>query len=237
MISIDNFRSGVLHELLLIVEEKINVNFDSSLSIKELSTISGYSFRHLQRIFFIYTGVKLGAYVRRRRLTRAALLLKFSNMGIVDIAIISGFGTVQAFSRAFSRQFKSPPGLFKNSEGWDFSHHYERYHQDSYLLNYEIVNFRDGLLGGEFDFMAFNRLSFTIETGCGEMICKTRVIDCGEKLRQGRYVFIKFSSDCKTDSELILYIYDYLLPCLSLTVDGVHILKSKSRIYAIPLAL
>ncbi len=42
------------------------------ISVKEMADRSGYSLRHLQRMFIQETGIPLGEYIRRRRLSRSA---------------------------------------------------------------------------------------------------------------------------------------------------------------------
>lgn len=44
------------------------------IDIESLAAYSGYSSRHLQRLFLAETGVRLGKYIRCRRLNRAAVL-------------------------------------------------------------------------------------------------------------------------------------------------------------------
>ncbi|EJN3790532.1 hypothetical protein NPY87_005578, partial [Escherichia coli] len=55
------------------VIEHIELHLESGkrMSIYSLSAYSGYCRRHLQRIFLLETGMRLGEYIRRRRLSRA----------------------------------------------------------------------------------------------------------------------------------------------------------------------
>jgi len=53
------------------------------------------------RMFRIVTGLTLGEYIRNRRMSLAAKDLKKSDLRIIDIAIDYGYGSQEAFSRAF----------------------------------------------------------------------------------------------------------------------------------------
>ncbi|HBA3590928.1 TPA: helix-turn-helix domain-containing protein [Escherichia coli] len=48
------------------------------VDISQLVKYSGYSQRHLQRLFRNKTGMLMGDYIRRRRLTRAAILVRLT---------------------------------------------------------------------------------------------------------------------------------------------------------------
>lgn len=63
----------------------------------------------LSNMFFIVTGVQLSEYVRRRRLSLAALDLQNSNEKIIDIGIKYGYSSPTAFNRAFQNQHKASP--------------------------------------------------------------------------------------------------------------------------------
>lgn len=68
------------------VIERIDAEIEKGerLSIKALDIWSGYSHRHLQRLFLMDTGLPLGEYIRRRRLSRVALLLRLSRRSLQD---------------------------------------------------------------------------------------------------------------------------------------------------------
>lgn len=90
------------------------------IDIETLATYSGYSRRHLQRLFLAETGVGLGEYIRRRRLSRAALLLRFSCRRYQDIALSVGFDSQQSFNREFKRVTGMTPGEYRDKPEWVF---------------------------------------------------------------------------------------------------------------------
>lgn len=58
---------------------------------------------HFHRMFSMLTGFTVGEYIRNRRLTLAAQELSVSKERVTDIAIKYGYGTTEAFIKAFQR--------------------------------------------------------------------------------------------------------------------------------------
>ncbi|UQZ32266.1 AraC family transcriptional regulator [Paenibacillus sp. PK3_47] len=56
---------------------------------------------HFKRMFSFLAGIPLSEYIRRRRLTLAAFELQSSPLRIIDIAVKYGYGSADAFTRAF----------------------------------------------------------------------------------------------------------------------------------------
>jgi AraC-like DNA-binding protein len=54
------------------------------------------------------------AYLRRTRLTRAALLLRQADLSLADVAGVSGYATEASFNRAFKRAFGTTPGVYRS---------------------------------------------------------------------------------------------------------------------------
>ncbi|EEC9629094.1 TPA: helix-turn-helix transcriptional regulator [Escherichia coli] len=85
----------------------------SRLSVREVALWSGYSHRHLQRLFLMYTGIPLGEYIRRRRLNRVALLLRLSQRSFQDIALSTGFDSQQSMNRDFKKNTGLTPKQYR----------------------------------------------------------------------------------------------------------------------------
>ena len=75
-----------------------------------------YSKYHLHRIFTDAVGLSIHDYVQRRQLTEAAKLLVFSDKPILDIAILAGYDSQQAFSNVFKDMYKRSPHQFRKNE-------------------------------------------------------------------------------------------------------------------------
>lgn len=68
--------------------------------------LSGYDFH---RMFSFVTGMTATEYIRRRRLTLAALDLQSSGISVIDAAFKYGYESPESFSKAFSRFHGSTP--------------------------------------------------------------------------------------------------------------------------------
>ena len=62
-----------------------------------------------RRLFRRALKVSPSAYYLRLRLERARTLLRYSHLGIAEIAAASGFADAPSFSHAFKRVFGTPP--------------------------------------------------------------------------------------------------------------------------------
>lgn len=98
----------------------IEENLNNDISIDKVVMKSGYSKWHLQRLFSRYAGISLGSYIRRRKLSEAALRLKLTTMSIIDIAEFYGFSSQQVFTRTFKHQFCFSPARYRRNTDWSF---------------------------------------------------------------------------------------------------------------------
>ena len=64
------------------------------------------------------TGEAIGAYIRARRLSRAAIALRLTARPILDIALQYRFDSQQTFTRAFKKQFNKTPALYRRLDEW-----------------------------------------------------------------------------------------------------------------------
>ena len=64
----------------------IDAALDGEIEPKKIAELSGYSAAIFSRIFSILTGVPLQEYIRRRKMTMAALDLLSTDQKIIDIA-------------------------------------------------------------------------------------------------------------------------------------------------------
>jgi len=87
----------------------IESHFNSELTLEEVASIAGVSRYHMTRAFGEATGHSVMRYVRGRRLTEAARLLANGAPDILTVALDSGYGSHEAFTRAFHDQFGMTP--------------------------------------------------------------------------------------------------------------------------------
>ena len=97
------------------VQDYIESNIDSSLSIEELADVAGFSKYHFHRIFKGIVDEPLSRYVNRLKLERATNLLTYrSDMTITDIAYHFGFTDSAVFSRTFKNYYGVSPSQYRN---------------------------------------------------------------------------------------------------------------------------
>ncbi len=107
-------QAGIIRDLLSWLE----THLDQPLSLDNVAAKAGYSKWHLQRMFKDVTGNAIGAYIRARRLSKAAVALRLTSRPILDIALQYRFDSQQTFTRAFKKQFAQTPALYRRSEDW-----------------------------------------------------------------------------------------------------------------------
>jgi AraC family transcriptional regulator len=95
----------------------IHDHLDDELDLNRLAEVACLSPYHWHRIYHGFFGETAAATVRRLRLHRAANELVHGGRAIDDIATRAGYGSVQAFSRAFQASYRMPPGQFRSEGG------------------------------------------------------------------------------------------------------------------------
>lgn len=83
------------------VVEYIENHLTDDIDFNELANIVYCSVYQFGRIFTYVVGVSLSEYVRRRRLSQAALELQSGSRKVIDVAIQYGYNSPDAFTRAF----------------------------------------------------------------------------------------------------------------------------------------
>lgn len=106
---------GFMNNLERIVRalDFIENNLKEPLDLTTIAYEAAFSAYHFHRIFNAAAGESIMSYVRKRRLTEAALELVGSERKIIDIAFDYQFETPESFSRAFKRQFGMVPSRFR----------------------------------------------------------------------------------------------------------------------------
>jgi AraC family transcriptional regulator len=87
----------------------IESHFAQEIDLAEVAAVTGVSRYHMSRAFGLATGFSLMRYVRGRRLTEAARALALGAPDILAVAIEAGYGSHEAFTRAFRDQFGLTP--------------------------------------------------------------------------------------------------------------------------------
>ncbi len=87
----------------------IESHFREPLDLDTLAHIAGVSKFHLSRMFGYEIGVPISKYIRLRRLSTAAKALAEGERDILNLALSMGYGSHEAFSRAFKEHFLTTP--------------------------------------------------------------------------------------------------------------------------------
>lgn len=93
----------------------IEEHLDDEISYDELARIACCSAYHFQRMFAYMEGVPLSEYIRRRRMSLAAVDLQSGNEKIIDIAVKYGYSSPTAFNRAFQGVHGIAPSTAKKT--------------------------------------------------------------------------------------------------------------------------
>lgn len=92
------------------VLDHIDAHIGDVLDVPLLASVANFSPFHFHRLFSVWMGETVGNYLRRRRLELgASMLVHRPQLSILEIATEVGFGSAEAFSRAFRQQFKVTP--------------------------------------------------------------------------------------------------------------------------------
>lgn len=81
--------------------EYIEDNLDKNIDYKEISRKACCSLFYFSRIFAIMTGTSISDYIRRRRMSLAAIDLINTDEKIIEIAMKYGYNSNTSFNRAF----------------------------------------------------------------------------------------------------------------------------------------
>ncbi|RKN50938.1 AraC family transcriptional regulator [Micromonospora endolithica] len=92
------------------VMDHIERHLDEPVEVAELARIAATSEYHLRRLFSALAGIGLSEYIRRRRLTIACAEVLAGERTLLDVAVRHGYGSAEAFARAFHAVHGVGPG-------------------------------------------------------------------------------------------------------------------------------
>ena len=102
-------------ENIISVINYIEEHLSEKLTLSSIAKSVGYSKPSAPDILR-YRGTLHHDYVQRRQLTEAAKLLVFSDRPILEIALISGYESQQAFTNIFRQMYKKSPNEYRSDE-------------------------------------------------------------------------------------------------------------------------
>ncbi|MHC1695930.1 MAG: GyrI-like domain-containing protein [Eubacteriales bacterium] len=79
------------------------------IALAEVSGVTAYSPYHFGRLFYYVADMPLSEYIRRRKLSLAAMELQSGDIKVLDLAVKYGYDSADSFTRAFVRQHGITP--------------------------------------------------------------------------------------------------------------------------------
>ena len=106
-----------LHRRLERAIERIESSLGETLTLGCIADAAHLSPYHFARVFRAVYGDSVMHYARRRRLSEAVVMLRDTDQAVLDIAIACGFGSNEAFTRAFRKQYGIAPATYRRNAG------------------------------------------------------------------------------------------------------------------------
>jgi AraC family transcriptional regulator len=88
-------------------------HLDQPFDLDRLAELAHFSPYHFHRVYTVAMGEPVAEAVRRMRLHRAAVQLTTSETAVAPIAKRAGYGSVQAFGRAFREAYGAAPAQYR----------------------------------------------------------------------------------------------------------------------------
>lgn len=89
----------------------LEAQLEGEIDFLQMAKRSASSLFHFQRMFTYIAGIPLGEYIRRRRMTLAAMDLASGREKVLEVALKYGYDSPTAFNRAFQSVHGIPPSM------------------------------------------------------------------------------------------------------------------------------
>ena len=89
------------HERINEAFDYIEDHLDSNIDLDKIANIMCQSTVNFQRTFSIFMNMSIYDYIRRRRMTLAAIELQTNSIKVIDLALKHGYESPESFTRAF----------------------------------------------------------------------------------------------------------------------------------------
>lgn len=96
---------------------EIEKNLSGEIDISKLAARANMSVYEFRRIFSFVTKIPISEYIRKRRLSLAALELMNGDMNVTELATRYGYDTPSSFSRAFKEYHGVTPMAIRDGTG------------------------------------------------------------------------------------------------------------------------
>ncbi|MCL2078287.1 MAG: AraC family transcriptional regulator [Oscillospiraceae bacterium] len=106
--------ADILTQLNLAMEY-IEAHIDDEMALADVSGVTSYSPYHFGRLFYYIADMPLSEYIRKRKLSLAAMKLQNGSDKVIDLAVMYGYDSADSFSRAFARQHGVTPSAARQT--------------------------------------------------------------------------------------------------------------------------
>ena len=174
--------------------EYIERNLTADFSQEDCAKTACCSLSGLQKLFRSVFRRSVGDYVTRRRLTAAARELQQSERTALDISLEYGWGSAEAFTRAFSRVWGVTPSEYRKSWRFsglcprlDFPRHFMREGELIMTSKYDIselydyIKSRQGTYALSFDTSHLMEINDTLGREAGDKV----ILECLRRIDRG----------------------------------------------------
>ncbi len=107
------FSSTARH--LLRAKDLADARYADRLSVDDLAAVAGLSRAHFSREFRRAFGASPHAYLRSRRLERAAALLRTTDRPVTEICFTVGLQSLGSFTTSFTRTYGMSPTAYRRT--------------------------------------------------------------------------------------------------------------------------
>jgi AraC family transcriptional regulator len=101
-------------DAVLIAVKLIEDNLTADIRIQDIVDKVGFSQFHFMRVFKALSGHTINNYIKRRKITEAAVLLLETDMRIIEIAVLYGWNSQEAFTRVFKETYNVTPNVYRS---------------------------------------------------------------------------------------------------------------------------
>ncbi len=108
---------AVLNQAVDDVESQLATDPSTPVNVADIAARAGTTEHHLRRMFASLAGMPLSEYVRRRRMSLAAADLVVTGDDLLTVAVRYGYGSTEAFGRAFRSVHGVGPGEVRRDGG------------------------------------------------------------------------------------------------------------------------
>ena len=92
----------------------VEKNICDGVTLADISSVTTYSEYHFCRLFYYIAEMPLSEYIRKRKLSLAAMELQSGCDRVIDLAVKYGYDSADSFTRAFVKQHSITPTVARN---------------------------------------------------------------------------------------------------------------------------